>query len=658
LKSWLLRSRWEIAIIVLGVTLAAATAAKTSPTADEEKHILNGLSFEINDRGLQEETPSARLHSLLVDVESLDLSPIDDYRSAVGRPVKDLWNDPDASGILLRARVCTVVAFLVLLIVCMLWANALFAPTTARVVLAVAATCPTLLAHASVATGDMFLTTCAFGTWFALYRYQQATSAARAGAIGLWAGLALLAKISGVFVYGTIILAFAWLMIRERKPGVRRRQVAGRLALVVVVPLIVLHAGYGCRGVLRPLNASKLESHLLHRIGETTLGSIPLPVPAGYVQAIDYSLADRRRRLELYRVPSYMLGDSYVGTRLSYFPFAFLVKTSGVVLVFLGLGLWAARKQRPPNTILVLGVFPLVFFLGNVFLNSFDIGVRYLLPIYPFVILWGGFGVRRVGTRIAVPAAVLSVVVALVTFPNYLASFNLSSWLVSKDQLLSDSNLDWGQMNHVVAADLEDHPTQTPVRICTLGPVIGLSNAPGHDCLAMASEARIYLSRTIAHFTIFDRFTSLLRAEPARTLSDVIDVYDLTEADFGVTFVNDWEVSSPFPAPADPENLDWRQRESTPLSRRSTRFGLVEIGQAGAGTCVVARSVDPLVGQILLGVAGTAYVFDDSGIIGRATVPSTTVTWPSTVVELAHPARLRLLLCNDGDGFAVQAARR
>jgi len=654
-------ARWhiEIAIIIVGVALATATVVSTSPTADEQKHILNGLSYRADGRGLHEETPSARLHAILLDEDSLQLSPLEHYRAvdAARRvPVRDLWveNARDARRISMLSRVFTVIAFLVLLVICARWAHALFSPTAARVVLALTATSSTLLAHASLATSDMFLTTCAFGACHAIFRYQDSASARRAATIAVWAGLAMVAKISGIFVYGTVVLAFAWLALRERSG---RRAIAGRVALMLVVPLLVLHAGYGFRGALRPMSSYALESPSLRSVADT-IGSIPLPVPPGFVQAIDFSLADRHRRHEVSRAPSFMLGESYVGTRLGYFPFAFAVKTSGVILLFLGLGLWAARKHGPPGTFVALGLFPIVFLLINVVLNPFDTGVRYILPIYPFVILCGGFAMQRgLGKRIAVPAAVVQLVVAGLTFPNYLASFNVSSWIVPKHVLLSDSNLDWGQMNHLVVADMKAHPTRAPIMLCTLGSVLGMSD-PRYACRAVAREARIYLSTTIQHFKTFDELTQVLPT-PSRTLADVINVYDVAaETDFDVAFVNAWEVSAPFPPPANPTKPDWSQA----FFPHETRFGLLDVRELHRGAdleraCVLVRSAHPLVGQVLLGADDTMYVYDRDAIIARD-LSASNVHWPETRVTFARETQLRIMLCNLGRDFAVQAAVR
>ena len=93
---------------------------------------------------------------------------------------------------------------------------------------------------------------------------------------------------------------------------------------------------------------------------------------------------------------------------------------------------------------LVLIVPPAIYFAASM-VSHINIGVRHLLPIYPFlcilvaVVLWEH-------RRILTVAAALVMVESLIAFPYYLAFFNLPSGGPSNGtRYLVDSNLDWGQ---------------------------------------------------------------------------------------------------------------------------------------------------------------------------------------------------------------------
>ncbi|HET9870395.1 MAG TPA: hypothetical protein VFR02_07870, partial [bacterium] len=99
-------------------------------------------------------------------------------------------------------------------------------------------------------------------------------------------------------------------------------------------------------------------------------------------------------------------------------------------------------------------VFPGVIFLS--ILPVQDLGVRYLLPAYPFLILLGGRAAarlwdwqprtsRRAGKLLAVGLLAWQAATALLNNGNLVSYFNDLVPPGKKLYLLGDSNLDWGQ---------------------------------------------------------------------------------------------------------------------------------------------------------------------------------------------------------------------
>ena len=100
-------------------------------------------------------------------------------------------------------------------------------------------------------------------------------------------------------------------------------------------------------------------------------------------------------------------------------------------------------------------VFISLFFAAT-FLNKINIGIRYILPVYPFLYLFTALAVAYVAAEnLKRKAAALSLVAALalyhmvsswVTYPSYISYFNEFIGSSRKaDTYLIDSNLDWGQ---------------------------------------------------------------------------------------------------------------------------------------------------------------------------------------------------------------------
>lgn len=105
---------------------------------------------------------------------------------------------------------------------------------------------------------------------------------------------------------------------------------------------------------------------------------------------------------------------------------------------------------------------PVVVFLGLAMQSDMNIGVRHVLPIYPFLYLVGASALSvAIGRdrRWVVAAALLAfqVVTSLRSFPGYIAYAN-EAWGEQKNvhRLLSDSNSDWGQQLKTVAQYLRD----------------------------------------------------------------------------------------------------------------------------------------------------------------------------------------------------------
>jgi hypothetical protein len=94
-----------------------------------------------------------------------------------------------------------------------------------------------------------------------------------------------------------------------------------------------------------------------------------------------------------------------------------------------------------------------------------NLGLRHVLPLYPFIYTLAGIAAARAQTlhpRTFVPViSVLGlglVIESLAAFPNYISFFNAPS-KPHRLELLSDSNLDWGQDLPALAQWLEKNPT-------------------------------------------------------------------------------------------------------------------------------------------------------------------------------------------------------
>lgn len=167
--------------------------------------------------------------------------------------------------------------------------------------------------------------------------------------------------------------------------------------------------------------------------------------------------------------PSYLFGEVRTHGWWYYFPVAFAVKMPTATLAFLALAaLTCLRKLRhaPLRRIgfdwFFLAV-PIVIFSAFPLFSPFDLGIRYLLPIWPFLFILAAAAFTRAQWRhpvvllLGFGAALAAESIAI--YPHYLAFFNvLAGGPAHGPAILADSNIDWGQDAKNLAAWLRAHP--------------------------------------------------------------------------------------------------------------------------------------------------------------------------------------------------------
>jgi hypothetical protein len=210
---------------------------------------------------------------------------------------------------------------------------------------------------------------------------------------------------------------------------------------------------------------------------------------------------------------SYLLGQVGLTGWWYYFPLTIVFKSAIATLaamllvpVFLLAARWFRREDDdvPEDriettvplapkwwTVIVLSFPPAIYFF-TVMTANLNLGVRHILPVYPFLFIALGVGtaalIRRWPAATLTVAAVLAVGLIAETanaYPNYLAFFNLAcGGPVGGFRLLGDSNLDWGQDLPALAAWQKSHPDEK-LYLCYFGMAdptaygINFTNLPG-----------------------------------------------------------------------------------------------------------------------------------------------------------------------------------
>ena len=447
-------------LLACSITLGFATSRHASLTADEPKHLGTALFHATEGRCClgRDNSPSLALNALpILFAEHPGRSSLvpgsDPWRS--GREF--LLAEPDLEQTTLRARLPSLALLLTLGVIVFAWARSLYGPSGGLLALFLFSFSPTLLAHGSLATGDIHAACFVTLAAFAYSRFLDRPRVTRLFASGLALGLALAAKFSAL----ALLPSFALLGLVAGPWGegrLRGRLVPHATSLVAIlgVAACVLWAAYGASGARVPLGG-----------GEASL--------AGFADYLD-GLA-RVRVLADRGWNSYLLGEYRLGGWWYYYPIALAVKTPiPALLAFVAS--WAATPW-------IVGVerrreacagIPALMLLGAALASDLNIGVRHLLPVLPLLhVLCGRLVKLELG-----PASLRRVLLAVggawyvlgtvSQHPHHLSYFNELAGGPSRGHLVvADSNLDWGQSLRDLR-DFLDAEGVEAVRLAYFGP--------------------------------------------------------------------------------------------------------------------------------------------------------------------------------------------
>jgi 4-amino-4-deoxy-L-arabinose transferase-like glycosyltransferase len=465
---------WSYRLAALALLLLIAgeivlSTRQQSQTFDEADHLYAGYEYwRHTDFGRNPEHPP--LAKLVAALAILPLHPAEPAPiPATWFKSQDFWTgsaflygEGRADSLLARARAMMLLFTLGLALAVFAAARELFGPPTALLALTLFAFEPMLLANGGIVTTDMALSCTFFCGVYAFYRYLTCPTIARLALCGLAAGLTLAAKQSGVFLFPVLAaLALAQLLLtrthptpNEPPPALKRQAISLTLALAAIaaVSYAVLWATYGFRYAARPAPLDMLPG----------LALFADAIPSAAQRAAILFCARHHLLPEAYlfgwsdilQLPglrvSFLLGKLYQGRRWFFFPVLFLIKTTIPLLILLALTPFTRPWSRTREFLFL--ALPAAIYLLIAIASGMNAQARYILPIYPFLILLAAaaaweFARRSRAWAIAVTALLaFAAASSLHAFPNYLAYANEAFGGPSNaHRLMNDSNADWAQ---------------------------------------------------------------------------------------------------------------------------------------------------------------------------------------------------------------------
>ena len=364
----------------------------------------------------------------------------------------------------------------------LLWlaAQSLYSTNAANFVLALFAFSPSLISHFSLAaTNDGAMTLMLFATVFQLCRWRHNRSWPQAVLLGVVLGGLLISKASALPFFGVAIVLM--LVLKPGSTAIRPAEWNWRQAVTAfLISFLIVWGAYRFHVSKVTLAAGDMQMRIAvpdrpDPIIRNSSGAfqISAPVPAfEFIQGLAYQLNHNNKTPHR----GFLLGRSYVGGSMLYFPIVTVLKWPTIVLpLFLAsVGLMLLRRTPRPRDFGLWVAFPVLYFVLAEF-SRLNLGERYILPLYPFALLfcgslWKFTRSRRAVLVLLLVALAVHVGDVLRYAPDYLSYFNLFVRSASSYKLLSDSNLDWGGGLVALRHYQQAHPT-VPIHLAYFGNV-------------------------------------------------------------------------------------------------------------------------------------------------------------------------------------------
>lgn len=345
------------------------------------------------------------------------------------------------------------------------WAKKHFGAMTASLAAFFYFLLPEIIAHSSLATTDIaaavFIMCSALTFWDLLEKPSLKICLIAA----LFLGLSLLSKFSAILLCPIYLaLVIAGVIVRSfLKDRIGATRVIGFFIIFVIIAKLVLWAGYGfetkplLEGVLRADQKAAVLRGFFMKLAPFSgdegvknftalLYTFPVPL-SSFMMGVMGILKHGGEGSAVF-----FMGNWSAKGSPFYYIAALLIKTPIPLLIFILTGSFAAFARGAKKSLNAYLLFAAAVFIVMASRSNLQLGIRYILPAMPFLILIASQGAKVLveggGARRIAGYAVLFWFLAesVAANPNQLSYFNeFVGGPANGYKYLRDSNLDWGQ---------------------------------------------------------------------------------------------------------------------------------------------------------------------------------------------------------------------
>ena len=272
---------WPIvmALLIIQAVLSLIIVHRESLTFDEDNHMFSGyMMWKSGDFGLNPEHPPLvkLLATIPVLAAPLWVPPLKHryFKEEAYLDGRD-WlarNDGATQHLVFRMRASAEILAISLCLVIFLAARTWFGDTAGLIALTLAVFDPNILANSALVTTDVGVSCFFVASVLSFYRYATKPSLLRLCSAGIFAGLLLATKHSGILLAPMLVCLMAWEVFSSKSSA--RKQVAFRViggaGALTLIAVLMLWSFYGFRFSARPSGVPL----------SVTLQSFARPLPA------------------------------------------------------------------------------------------------------------------------------------------------------------------------------------------------------------------------------------------------------------------------------------------------------------------------------------------------------------------------------------------
>ncbi len=388
-------------------------------------------------------------------------------------------------------RYITIIFSILLAFYVFKWAKELYGRSAGILALTIYAFSPNIIAHSRLITTDLYATCMITIALYYFWKFMRIPTIWNAFISALFLGISQLAKYTCAYLYIIfilIILIRASIMAFFKKKNKDTslynsyykilKKNTTYLLIFIITNIIIINTGFLFNKSLTPLAEYKFKSELFKKIQKNAgiLKHIPLMLPYPFIEGLDWVKYNEQSGVSYSNI--YLFGKIKTKKRnqefhgfKNYYLYAFLFKVPLPIQILFIFSIFTRliryKKYDFINNEIFL-IVPILFFFiyFNFFFNA-QIGIRFLLVIFPLLHIFCSGIIKSYNDFIPAPIAktTLAVVILwLITssisyFPHYISYFNELIWDREKAyKILADSNIDWGQNVWYLEEYKKKHP--------------------------------------------------------------------------------------------------------------------------------------------------------------------------------------------------------